>query len=154
MDYKEIIEKAKEIKGQFASVEYTKTCKVKKGSPVVTKTTKASSVRVGCEYDGLKSTLENKGVDTKEEAHLLNNGLRGMHYVSYPVVLASDKTNKEYIRFSTCKGTKFTSQYFLEGKPVEKKDIECYLLASEKSKGEMPSVINIGVENITNLNIR
>lgn len=39
----------------------------------------------------------------------------------------------------------------MNGKVVNKADIEQYMLASEKSKGAMPVVFNIGVENITDI---
>ena len=150
--YEEIIARARENKGRFVALEYVKECKTKKNAPSITKVTKASAVRIGCEYDALKTTLENKGVDNKEDAHKLNNGLNGMSWVEYPVLLASNKTGKQYIRIETCKNTKFTSKYYMDGKEVAKNDIAEFLLASEKSsRGEMPSVLNIGVQGITEI---
>ena len=81
-------------KGHFTSLEYTKACKVKKGSPEIIKTTKVLNARIGCSYDALKTTREAKGVE------------------------------------------------------VDKSEIEQYLQASEKRSGEMPSVMNIGVDDI------
>ena len=151
----DIINKAKSIKGQFVSVTYERPCKVKKGAPEIMKHTKASAMRVGCEYDGLKTTLESKGVTTKEEAHKLNTGLKGMSWVDYPVVLKSDYTGKEYIRFSTAKNTKFETEYTMNGKKVSKNEIADYLLASEKNhNGDLPSVLNIGVDTIKEITIR
>ena len=58
-------------KGHFTSLEYTKACKVKKGSPEIIKTTKVLNARIGCSYDALKTTREAKGVETKAEAEKL-----------------------------------------------------------------------------------
>ena len=145
----DIIKTALAKKGKFATVEYARPCKTLKGSPEITKLTKAYNVRIGAEYDALKSTLENKGVETKAEAHELNNGLRGMEYIEYPVLLKGLKNGKTYIRLETAKNTRFETTYLVNGKPTNKAEIEEFLQASEKSKsGELPSVMNIGAENI------
>lgn len=146
-----ILEKALSKKGKFATVEYVRPCKVKKGSPIITKHTKAYNVRIGAEYDSLKTTLENKGVANKEQAHELNQGLFGMEYEIYPVLLKSTKSGKQYVRLETAKNTKFETVYSVDGVPTDKAKIEQYLLASEKSKGEMPTVMNIGLENIVKI---
>ena len=138
-------------RGTFASVKYTKTCKVLKNSPVITKTTKIFNARIGAEYDALKTTLEKKGVNNKKEAHLVNNGLRGMSYVVYPTILKSDKTGKEYVRLETNKNTRFETVYMVNGKEVDKSEIECYLQSSEKKTGEIPTVMNIGLDDITEI---
>ena len=143
--------KALNKKGQFANIEYARPCKVKKGAPEITKETKAYNVRIGAQYDALKTTKEAKGVTTTEEAHALNQGLNGMEWVVYPYILKSVKTGKEYIRLETAKNTKFETIYKVNGKEVTKAEIEPYLLASEKAKGEMPTVMNIGIENITEI---
>lgn len=135
-------------KGQFANVEYARPCKVLKGAPEIVKTTKAYNVRIGAEYDALKTTLEAKGVNNKTEAHAVNNGLNGMEWVTYPYILRSLKTGKEYIRLETAKNTKFETVYTMNGKVVEKAEIEGYLQSSEKKSGSLPSVMNIGIENI------
>lgn len=135
-------------KGQFTSLEYTKACKVKKGSPEIIKTTKVLNARIGCSYDALKSTQEKKGVETTVEARALNTGLRGMEWVKYPTVLKSIKTDKHYIRLETVKNTKFNTVYKVNGVEVDKAEIEQYLQSSEKRSGEMPSVMNIGVDDI------
>ena len=137
-------------KGQFTSLEYTKACKVKKGSPEIIKTTKVLNARIGCSYDALKTTREAKGVETKAEARALNTGLRGMEWIQYPTILKSVKTDKHYIRLETSKNTKFNTTYKVNGVEVDKSEIEQYLQASEKrtGEGEMPTVMNIGVDDI------
>lgn len=148
---KEIKAIALNKKGQFANIEYARPCKVKKNAPSIEKMTKAYNVRIGAQYDALKTTHEAKGVTTTEEAHAVNNGLNGMEWVVYPYILKSVKSGKEYLRLETAKNTRFETVYTMNGKVVTKEEIEPYLLASEKSKGEIPTVMNIGIENITDI---
>lgn len=135
-------------KGHFTSLEYTKACKVKKGSPTIIKTTKVLNARIGCSYDALKSTQKAKGVDCRAEAEKLNTGLRGMEWIQYPIILKSIKTDKHYIRLETAKNTKFNTTYKVNEVEVDKSEIEQYLQSTEKRSGEMPSVMNIGVDDI------
>lgn len=146
-----IIEKALSKKGTFATVQYSRPVKVKKDSPMITKVTKARNIRIGAQYDALKAVQVAKGVNSTQEAHELNTGLKGFEWDVYPTLLHSIKTNKQYIRVETNNNTLFETTYIMNGKVVNKADIEQYMLASEKSKGEMPVVLNIGVENITDI---
>lgn len=147
-----IIEKALAKKGTFATVQYSREVKVKKGSPAITKITKARNIRIGAQYDALKAVQTAKGVSTTAEAHELNSGLRGFEWDIYPTILHSIKTKAQYVRIETNSNTKFDTTYIMNGKEVKKADIEQYMLASEKSKGEMPIVMNIKVDNITDIN--
>lgn len=146
-----IIEKALSKKGTFATVQYSRPVKVKKNSPMITKVTKVRNVRIGAQYDALKVVQVAKGVSNTQEAHEVNNGLKGFEWDVYPTVLHSIKTNKQYIRLETNSNTVFDTTYIMDGKVVNKADIEPYILASERSKGEIPVVMNIGVENITDI---
>lgn len=146
-----IIEKALSKKGTFATVQYSRPVKVKKNSPMITKVTRARNVRIGAQYDALKAVQLAKGVNSTQEAHELNTGLKGFEWDVYPTLLHSIKTNKQYIRVETNSNTLFETTYIMNGKVVNKADIEQYMLASEKSKGAMPVVFNIGVENITDI---
>lgn len=137
-------------KGTFATVEYSRPVKVKKGCPVeITKTTVARNVRIGAQYDALKAVQTAKGVSTTAEAHELNTGLKGFEWVTYPTILKSTKTGANYVRVETNTNTKFESVYRVNGKEVNKADVEQYFLASEKSKGEMPVVMNIKLDTIS-----
>ena len=146
-----IIEKALSKKGTFATVQYSRPVKVKKNSPMITKVTRARNVRIGAQYDALKAVQVAKGVNSTQEAHELNTGLKGFEWDVYPTLLHSIKTKKQYIRVETNSNTLFETTYIMNGKVVNKADIEQYMLASEKSKGDMPIVLNIGVENITDI---
>ena len=130
-------------------MEYTRPVKTLKSCPIeITKTTIARNVRIGCEYDSMKVVKEAKGVKTTNEAHKLNTGLNGFEWVNYPTILQNKKGDK-YVRIETNSNTKFDTTYTVNGREVNKKDIEQYFLASEKSKGEMPVVMNIKLDNIS-----
>jgi hypothetical protein len=145
-----IREMALSKKGTFATVEYSRPVKVKKGCPVeITKTTVARNVRIGAQYDAMKSVQLAKGVSTTAEAHELNTGLKGFEWVTYPTILKSIKTGANYVRVETNSNTRFESVYRVNGKEVNKADVEQYFLASEKSKGEMPVVMNIKMDSIS-----
>lgn len=144
-----IIEKALSKKGTFATIQYSRAVKVKKNSPMITKVTRARNVRIGAQYDALKAVQLAKGVNSTQEAHELNTGLKGFKWDVYPTVLHSVKTNKQYIRVETNNNTLFETTYIMDGKVVNKADVEQYMLASEKSKGDMPVVLNIKLDTIS-----
>lgn len=143
-----IRETALSKKGTFATVEYSRPVKVKKGCPTIIKTTKALNVRIGAQYDAMKAVQTAKGVTSTEEAHALNTGLKGFEWVNYPTILKSTKTGDNYVRIETNSNTHFETVYAMDGKEVSKADIEPFMLASEKSKGEMPVVMNIKMDSI------
>ena len=136
-------------KGTFATLEYSRPVKVKKGCPIeITKTTVARNVRIGAEYDSMKIVKDAKGVKTTAEAHTLNTGLKGFEWVNYPTILQNAKGDK-YVRIETNSNTRFESVYRVNGKEINKADIEGYLLSSEKSHGgELPPVMNIKMDSI------
>ena len=135
-------------KGTFATLEYSRPVKVKKGCPVeITKTTVARNVRIGAQYDAMKSVQLAKGVTNTTDAHKLNTGLKGFEWVNYPTLLQNAKGDK-YVRIETNTNTRFESVYRVNGREVNKADVEQYFLASEKSKGELPVVMNIKMDSI------
>lgn len=137
-------------KGTFATVEYSRPVKTLKSCPVaIQKTTIARNVRIGCEYDSMKVVKDAKGVKTTAEAHKLNTGLKGFEWDKYPTILKSTKTGAQYVRVETNSNTRFESVYRVNGKEVNKADVEQYFLASEKSKGDIPVVMNIKLDTIS-----
>lgn len=136
-------------KGTFATLEYSRPVKTVKACPVeITKTTVARNVRIGAQYDAMKSVQIAKGVTNTADAHKLNTGLKGFEWVNYPTILQNAKGDK-YVRIETNSNTKFESVYRVNGKEVNKADVEQYFLASEKSKGELPVVMNIKMDSIS-----
>ena len=135
-------------KGTFATVEYSRPVKVKKACPVeIMKTTVARNIRIGAQYDAMKSVQLAKGVTSTADAHKLNTGLKGFEWVTYPTILQNAKGDK-YVRIETNNNTRFESVYRVNGREVNKADVEQYFLASEKSKGELPVVMNIKMDSI------
>ena len=146
---KNIIEIALNKRGQFASAEWSRPCKTLKScNHEIVKRTIASNIRIGANYENLQTTKDGRADGTLPSE---NQGLRGLEWVSFPVLLRSPKTDKQYIRFELAKNSKFITQYFIDGQETTKAEIENYLQASEKSSGEMPTVMNIGIDTIINL---
>ena len=146
---KNIIEIALTKKGQFASAEWSRPCKTLKScNHEIIKKTIANNVRIGANYENLQTTKDGRADGTLPSE---NQGLRGLEWVNFPVVLRNPKTNRQFIRLETAKNSKFTTQYFIDGKETTKAEIETFLQASEKSSGEMPTVMNIGIDTIINL---
>ena len=152
MNKNEIITKALSKKGQFASIEYKRACKVKKDAPNIYKVTQAYNVRIGAQYDAMQAVKEARADGTLPAE---NQGLNGLQWVQYPVILQSIKSGTEMLRIETAKNSTFKTQYYIangeELQEVTKEQIQDYLYASEKSNGEMPTVLNIKLENITAL---
>ena len=138
-------------KGTFATVGYSRPVKVKKACPVqIVKTTVARNVRIGAQYDAMKSVQLAKGVSSTAEAHAVNNGLNGFEWISYPTLLKNQKNGETYVRIETNSNTRFESVYTVDGKEVDKKTYEQYFMASEKSRGgELPPVMNIKMNSIS-----
>ena len=146
---KNIIEIALTKKGQFASAEWSRPCKTLKScNHEIIKRTIANNVRIGANYENLHTTIEGRA---SGELPSENQGLRGLEWVNFPVVLKNPKTDRQFIRFETVKNSKFITQYFIDGQETTKDEITNYLQASEKSSGEMPTVMNIGIDTIINL---
>ena len=146
---KNIIEIALDKKGQFASAEWSRPCKTLKScNHEIVKRTIANNIRIGANYENLHTTIEGRA---SGELPSENQGLRGVEWVNFPVVLKNPKTERQFIRLETAKNSKFITQYFIDGQETTKDEIANYLQASEKSSGEMPTVMNIGVDTIINL---
>ena len=138
-------------KGTFATLEYSRPVKTVKSCPVqIVKTTVARNVRIGVQYDAIKSVQLAKGVNSTNEAHAVNEGLRGFEWDKYPTLLKSVKTGDRYVRIATNSNTRFDTKYTVDGREVNKEDIEQYLYSSEKSHGgELPAVLNIDLNTIS-----
>ena len=147
---KNIIETALNKKGQFASAEWSRPCKTLKSCEhEIVKKTIANNIRIGANYENLQTTKDGRADGTLPSE---NQGLKGLEWVNFPVILRNPKTSRYFIRLETTKNSKFKTQYFIDGRETTKAEIEHYLQASEKnSSGEMPTVMNIGFDTITSL---
>lgn len=136
-------------RGQFARVSWERKCKTLKSCPYeITKKTVAKNIRIGAQYDNLKRVKEGR---ESGELPAENQGLRGMEWVKYPLILKGINNGKEYLRLETAKNSMFETEYYMEGKQIKKQDILNYLQASEKKSGELPTILNIATDSITSI---
>lgn len=146
MNIMEVIEKKR---GQFARVSWERKCKTLKSCPYeITKKTVAKNIRIGAQYDNLKRVKADRA---SGELPAENQGLRGMEWVKYPILLRSTKNGKEYLRLETSQNSKFETEYYIQGEKVSKESIKYYLQASEKNSGDLPAILNISTESITSI---
>jgi hypothetical protein len=131
--------------GGFISAVWQRDCKVRKGIVSrVEKRVAAHSLTFGVAYDNravVQSGRENGTLPAE------NAGLKGFEWIEYPRFLRAVKSGKLYARLNVTKKTRFASTYWLDGKRVTKASVEPMLLASEISSGEVPTVINVGLDN-------
>ena len=148
----EIVSKALAKKGNFSSyvtVRPLKTLKSFDGK--IEKLTRAKNIMIGAAYDNRQVVIEARA---NGELPSENQGLNGKEWVQYPILLKSLYNGKELIRVNVLNNSKFESQYFLNGQPIEYEQIEQYLYSSEKknSNNEPRVVFDIAVDNIIELN--
>lgn len=135
------------VKGQFVSLKWRKVCSTYKNvTENIEKETSAHSVRVGAQYDNMSVVKEGRenGILPTENA-----GLKGLEWEVYPYILKNPKTGREFLRIETTETSTFSSEFFMDDEPIEKKYILDKLTASEKnSRGIRPTVMNIPLDNI------
>lgn len=132
--------------GGFISCVWQRDCKTRKGvSSRVEKRVAAHSLQFAAAYDN-RATVQEKRQNGELPAE--NQGLRGFQWEVFPRILRAEKTGKLYARLNVTKATRFSTVYFLDGKRADKSTVAPLLLASEISKGEIPLVLNVGVENL------
>ena len=150
MTANEIRERIMSKKAQFACVVYQRECKVKKGAPKITKLSRARNVRIGTPYDSIEAVQKAKGVTNAEDAAKENMGLHnGLVMDTYPYTVFNPMTRRYFLRINTNKNTAFDTEYYVDGKLVQKSEIEDYLYSSEKNhKGDLPPVMNIAMDSI------
>lgn len=132
-------------KGSFHSAVWKKTLKTKKAfqNENIVKITKAV-VRFGIEYDNMKA------VQIKRESGELpkeNAGLPWGEWKQYPYII-THKGN-DYLRVSVSANNPIISEYYLNGKRVDKDVIKSMCLASEfPTNTEKPDTMTINIDNI------
>ena len=148
----EIVSKALSKRGNFSSYATLKTCKTLKSfEGKIEKLTRAKNIMIGAAYDNRQVVIEARANgDLPSE----NQGLKGKEWVQYPILLKSLVNGKELIRVNVLNNSKFESQYFLNGQPIEYEKIEQYLQSGEKKKSnDKPLIVfDITVDNIIELN--
>lgn len=132
--------------GGFIACVWRRDCKTLKGvSSRVEKRVAAHSLQFAAAYD---NRAQVQSMRESGELPAENQGLKGFVWEVFPRVLRAEKTGKLYARLNVTKTTRFSTVYFLDGKRADKTTVAPLLLASEISKGEIPLVLNVGIENL------
>lgn len=135
---------------QFTALQWSRPCKTLKGcTDEIIKTVKARNIRIGAGYDNMKAVKEGRA---NGELPTENQGLKGKKWIEYPYILQSIYNDTEYVRIETAKNSVFETEYTKNGVRVTKSEIADLLYANEKAHREMPTVMDINLDNITNIN--
>ncbi len=144
---KQAIEKTP--KGANIVVEWVRPVKTKKAfDGNITKSCRMVG-RIGIEYDNTKSVQEKReNGDLPSE----NQGLNGMEWIQYPFLLRAIKSGKEQLRLFKGTSDKVSPEvhFFLNGREVNKEEIENVMLASEKTSRQ-GDCFSCKIENITRI---
>ena len=137
-------------KGAFKSMVWERQLKTKKqyADNIVTKRTTACSVRFGCSYDNLKAVKEKR---ENGELPPVNVGLAGKHWLIPNLVLQSDKSGRTLLRVNLANNSKMETEYFLNGRKVNKEDIAPMCYASETKAHEHTEVFDIATDSIISI---
>lgn len=131
-------------KGSFRSVLWEKPMKTKKAfsNCVITKRTSAV-VRFGVDYNNIKAVQEKR---SKGELPSVNAGLPWGQWKMFPYFI--EHKGNMYLRCVISPKNKMQTEYFLNGRKVEKSVIEGMVLASELKGKENVDIFTVNCENI------
>ena len=137
-------------KGAFKSMVWEQQLKTKKqyADNIVTKRTTGSALRFGVAYDNRKAVKEGRENGTKPAE---NAGLIGRHWLVENLISQSDRTGKTLLRVSLANNSKMETEYFLNGRKVNKEDIEPMCYASETKAHEHTEVFDIATDSIISI---
>jgi len=153
MNYETIAAKVKNMtKGTIHTITYEKELKTYKG--VIDKVSKKTIIqgRVGVNYDNMQVVKEGRenGTLPAENAGMPEH----MRWIDDDhLFIINNKTGKIMLRVSTANSNLPKTQYYKNGVPVEKSEIESLCLKSETTHyGNSPStVINLGIDKIVDI---
>lgn len=149
MNYNELSEIINGNKrGTIRTMTYSKPLKTRKGvsDSIMKRTT--IQVRFGVDYDNMKSTIEGRANGTLPA---VNQGLHpSLKWLDDGNFIQNIKTGGIQLRVANAHGNKTVTEYFMNGLPVKKEDVEPLCLASE-FKGNSNTVFNIGIEKIESI---
>ena len=136
-------------RGQNVTVAWRRDAHTRKTNPPPFKLEKQTVARVTTGKDHERRA----GVVELRESGKEAAGLSGKEWKTFPLILSSVKTGKEYLRVYPGTGTESAPlvQWFADGKPVAKSDVAPYLLASETNERERDAALDcfdVGCENI------
>jgi hypothetical protein len=152
MKYENVKRIAETNKAGFHSAVWERPLKTRAAhkDKYIVKRTYGTALRFGVNYDAMGAVQEKR---EKGDLPTENQGLIGRHWIIPNVILESDKTGKKLLRVSLAKNSTMETQYFLNGRPVQKSEIEQYVLKSEvENKHQNMEVFDIGIDNIISIN--
>ena len=135
------------VKGSFRSMTWEKELPVKKafaGNVIVKRS--SGVVRLGIDYDNIKAVQEKRAIGNLPE---VNAGLPWGTWKAFPYLI--EHKGNFYLRCAESKNNKIETQYFLNGRKVEKKDIENMCLKSAFTNHANMDVFNVNIENIISI---
>jgi hypothetical protein len=141
-----LIASVEDCKGQFLSLETTKTDKPRKESKGITlrKETKMV-VRTGVQFANLSSVKQ--GIENGERGEV--QSLPWGQWSAFPYGISHN--GKEYFRFTLGANTRPTCRYFVNEAEVERADYIKHLTDSEQKPKEPSEVITVSLDNIIRL---
>lgn len=146
MTYEQTMNRINAKRGAFRAVCWERPLRTRKGvKDIVVKRTYGTGLRFGVCYDNMASTQKAREDGTLPAE---NQGLRGREWIIPNLTLRSLRTGNTLVRLSLAQNSTFNTEYFLNGRKVEKAEIEPLVLKSEVASHEMPNVFDLNVENI------
>lgn len=143
---KNTIEKILAKRGKIATVTTERLLKVRKGSPVIIKTSVFQCL-VGVKYDNITTVKAKRSDGTLPEE---NAGLPYGKWVNFPYILENKDTL--YARFTTFRSNfKTKSTYTMDDIEIDAETAKKYALANEfkKDSADTPrDVFNVKIDNI------
>lgn len=146
MTYENVMGRISDKRGAFRSILWERPLKTRKNvKDVIVKRTYGTALRFGVAYDNLASTKQGRADGTLPAQ---NAGLIGREWIVPNLTLRSLKTGKTMLRVSLAKSSKFVTEYYLNGRKVDKAKIEPLVLKSEIRSHDMPEVFDVCTEDI------
>lgn len=146
MTYEKVVNRIKEKRGAYRAVVWERPLKTRKDvKDVVVKRTYGTGLRFGVCYDNMASTQKGRADGTLPAE---NQGLRGREWLIPQLTLRSLKTGNTLVRLSLAQSSTFNTEYFLNGRKVEKAEIEPLVLKSEIKSHEMPQCFDLNTDSI------
>lgn len=146
MTYEQTMNRINAKRGAFRAVCWERPLKTRKNvKDIVVKRTYGTGLRFGVCYDNMASTQKAREDGTLPAE---NQGLKGREWIIPNLTLRSLRTGNTLVRLSLAQNSTFNTEYFLNGRKVEKAEIEPLVLKSEVASHEMPNVFDLATDHI------
>lgn len=149
MTSKEIIDVLSSKKrGQMIRVSWVSSVPVikeYKNSVVIEKVT-TSTVRFGCKYSNLKSTIQHRAESQSNQSREYK---AWWNWVVPNIIKKHNDTSQEYLTlYPLPRGGNYHIQYWMNGEAVTLEQIECYI---KPSTNKSTTIFDVKVENVINI---